>query len=582
MSQLQASDNISDWAYLKRLLSYLKGEGSLLSLTILCLVGYGFAQAYAPTLIAKAVDENITQKDYAGLSWTMMLLFGIYILLLFSFRYQFILLGQIGQRVLVKLRSDIFEKMQKLPLQFYHDNEPGDLMSRLINDSSNVGTLFSQSIAQTVGSVVGLLAIVIAMFLLDWRMALSTFSVIPIMIWLTFYFSKRSRIAFQKSTKSMGTLSSNIEEDLRLVRESQSFAREALTMEQFEQNNSYNRDANIEAIRITAAFAPSIDVLSTVAQVIVIVFGAYLVFIDLTTVGIVVAFLAYAQRFYRPIQMLSSFYTQLQSTLASAERIFDVIDAEAENQGAGLAVDPSEVKGKVTFDNVYFSYDDRAHVLNGISFEAKPGQSIAFIGETGVGKSTCLNLIPRFYDVDKGAIKIDGKNIKDFSLEKLRSLIAEVPQSSYLFTDTIANNISFGDPNPDMEKVKQAAQMAQALGFIEALPNQFEEQIGADGIHLSQGQQQLICIARALYSDPRILLLDEATSNIDSQTEAKVQHAIDRVLKGRTSFVIAHRLSTIRNVDKIIVLGKEGILEQGSHEELIHKAGYYKRMMDAS
>ncbi len=581
MSQQRASEQTTDWAYLKRLLGYMKGESRLMALIMVCLVGYGFAQAYAPTLIAKAVDDNITTNDYTGLLYTLMILFGVYILMLFSFRYQLIFLGTIGQRVLLKMRSDIFEKMQGLPIQFYHDNEPGDLMSRLINDTSNVGTLFSQSIAQTVGSLVGLIAILIAMFLLDWRMALSTFSVIPIMIWLTFYFSKKSRIAFQKSTKSMGTLSSNIEEDLRLIRESQSFAREALTVEHFQDTNAHNRDANIEAIRITAAFSPSINVLSTFAQVIVIAFGAYLVFIGLTTVGVVVAFLAYAQRFYRPIQMLSSFYTQLQSTLASAERIFAVIDSQPENKGGTASVAKNNIKGKIEFENVYFGYDEREHVLKGISFTAEPGQSVAFIGATGVGKSTCINLIPRYYDVDRGAIKLDGKNIQEIPLQDLRGLIAEVPQSSYLFSETIAGNISYGDPDPDMQRIIEVAKNAQAYDFIQALPDQFDTLVGADGTHLSQGQQQLICIARALYADPRILLLDEATSNIDSQTEIKVQQAIERVLKGRTSFVIAHRLSTIRNADKIIVLDKNGILQEGDHTSLMEVDGYYKKMIEA-
>lgn len=573
--------NNQDWTYIKRLLAYLKGEEKYLVYTAICLIGYGFAQAYAPALIAKIVDEHITQKDLNGLKETITWLLAVYILLLVTFRFQLILLGSLGQRVLLKLRLSIFEKMQRLSLGFYYDNEPGDLMSRLINDTSNVGQLFSQSIAQTFGSVVSLIAVIIGMFILDWRLALSTFAVIPIMVYLTFYFSKRSRKAFQKSTKALGDLSANVEEDLRMIRESQSFAREQVAISEFDQINANNRDANIEAIRITAAFSPSIDVLSTLALVIVISFGGYLAYHGLTTVGIVVAFLTYAQRFYRPIQMLSTFYTQLQSTLASAERIYHIIDSEPEKQNPEIESAIDNVKGAVAFDHVYFGYDENKMVLKNISFNVKPGQSTAFIGETGVGKSTTINLIPRYYQVQEGQVLIDDINVNNITLNTLRSQIAEVPQSSFLFTDTIANNISFGQAQPDIERIINAAKSAQAHEFITSLEQGYDTVIGGQGAHLSAGQRQLICIARALYADPQILLLDEATSNIDSQTEERLQHAVNEVLKGRTSFVIAHRLSTIRNVDQIIVLGQEGVLQQGSHDELMQEEGYYQQAIQS-
>ncbi len=581
MSQNMPEQSINqDWSYIKRLLSYLKGEQRLLLSTLICLIVYGFAQAYSPALIAKIIDEHITQNDYNSLVTTILLLLGTYVLLLLSFRFQLIWLGTLGQKVLVKLRSSIFEKMQQLSLGFYYENEPGDLMSRLINDTSNVGTLFSQSIAQTLGSSISLIAILIAMFVLDWRLALATFLIVPIMIWLTIYFSKRSRKAFQKSSKSLGDLSSNIEEELRLVRESQSFAREAFTISMFEQTNATNRDANIEAIRITAAFSPSIDVLSTIAQVIVIAYGAYLAFLGYTSVGVVVAFLAYVQRFYRPIQMLSNFYTQLQSTLASAERIFKIIDSPVEEQHAASVGPISEVYGLVRFNQVSFGYHENQTVLNDISFSAKPGESIAFIGETGVGKSTTINLIPRFYNVLSGAVTIDETNVNDIELNSLRSYIAEVPQSLFLFNRSILENIGFGNQEIDETRAIESAKSAQAHEFISELPDGYHTVIGSGGYYLSRGQQQLLCIARAIYANPRILLLDEATSNIDSQTERLVQNAINKVLKGRTSFVIAHRLTTIKNVDKIIVLGKDGIIEMGNHDELMKQGGYYKTIIE--
>ncbi len=575
MNRIDEADLSNDWKYLYRLLAYVKGEWNLLFLTILCLAAFGFASAYAPTLIAKAIDHHIGQKDYDGLMNTMFYLLGVYSVTFLTFRFQLILLGTLGQKVLLKLRLNIFEKMQRLSLGFYHENDPGDLMSRMINDTSNVGTLFSQSIARTVGSFISLIAIIIAMFALDWRLAISTFVVIPLMVMLTFYFSKKTRKAFQVSSKSLGDMSATIETDLRMIRETQSFAREAINVEDFEEDNAFNRDANIYAIKISAAFAPTIDLLSTLALVIVISYGGYLAYQDLTTVGIVVAFITYSQRFFRPIEMLSSFYTQLQSTLASAERIFKVIDSPAEDLKAQAQEDIKECEGHIVFQDVSFGYTPSKTVLNNISFEIKPGQSVALIGETGIGKSTTINLIPRYYNVEKGGIYLDGKNLNTITLSSLRKQIAEVPQSSFLFSDSFAANIAFGSKSINMDRVKEAASLAQIAPFIENLKEGYETQFGAEGVQMSQGQMQLVAIARAIYSDSRILLLDEATSSIDTATEKKVQKAINKVLQGRTSVVIAHRLSTVKNVDTIIVLGKEGIIEKGSHEELMKIEGYY-------
>ncbi len=569
----------NDWRTLSRLFSYLQGEQTLLFLVLICVVIYGVTTALGPAVIAIALDENIIAGDREGLQSNMIKLAGIYLLGYLTFRQQLIWLGTLGQRILVKLRSDIFEKMQGLSLGFYSQNEAGDLMSRLINDSSTIGNLFQQSITQTFGSVVSLISVLVVMFALDWRLSLATCSVIPFMLYLSIYFARKSRKAFEKTRKSMGELSSTIEENLRMVRESQSFVRQALNIEEFQETNAVNRDANVEAVRITAAFSPTIDLLSTLATVIVISYGGYLAFNGMVTIGVVVAFLSYSQRFFRPISMMASFYTQLQSTLAASDRVFEIIDSPKEEQGTREIV-LDDITGEVTFDHVWFGYYADQPVLKDFTVHASPGETVAFIGETGVGKSTAMTLIPRYYSAQEGVVSVDGHDVKKIELENLRSFIGEVPQTSFLFSYTIAQNIAFGVEDPDMDRVIQAAELAQADGFIRKLPQGYDTPYGADGTKLSQGQRQLICIARAIYADPRILLLDEATSNIDNQTERHLQEAVNRVLKDRTSFVIAHRLSTIKNADQIIVLGKDGIIERGDHESLLNEGGYYARMIE--
>ncbi len=570
----------NDWNTLKRLFAYFRGEESNIILAILSLVFYAAAAALGPALIARIIDDNIISQDINGLNINILLLLGVYLLSLVMMRYQLKLLGTLGQRILFKIRNSIFSTLQRLPLDFYYKNESGDLMSRLLNDTDALGSLFSQSIIQTLGSVMSLIAIIIAMFSMNVQLSLVACAVVPVMIYLSFYFARKSRKAFAKSRETLGNLSTNIEENLRLVRESQAYVRQAINISHFDQENSQNRDAQVEAVRITAIFSPTIDILSTLALIAIISYGSYMAFHGAVTIGLVVAFLSYSQRFYRPIQMLASFYTQLQSTLAAADRVFEIIDETPEETDPESELTMPAIEGQVKFDHVTFGYEPGQQVLQDISFTAAPGENVAFIGETGVGKSTSIHLIPRYYTVDHGAVLIDDVDISHVSLQSLRSQIAEVPQSSFLFTLSIADNISYGDPEPDRDRVIRAAEIAQCADFIASLEDGYDSMMGADAVRISQGQRQLLCIARAVYADPRILLLDEATSSIDTQTEKLVQAAIQKVLEGRTAFIIAHRLSTIADVDTIITLGPEGILEQGSPAELRQSGGYYARMLE--
>ena len=565
----------SDLQLIGRLLGYLRGEEKTLLLVLAMLILYGATQAYGPALIGQAIDQYISVDDAAGLSRTMLILLAAYVVGFGAFIGQNRWMGQVAQGVLFKLRGAIFFHLQSLSLGFYDENEAGDLMSRLGNDTDAIGSLFSNSLTQSLGSLFSLFAILIAMLLLNVQLAIATVLILPIMIVATWYFSTRSRDAFRTTRKTLGQLSSDLEQGLGMVREAQSFARTALEIEHFAEDNAANRDANIHAAGITSAFSPTIDVLSTLGTVLVAGYGGWLALNGTISVGVVVAFLTFAQRFFRPVQQIAQLYTQLQSALAASERVFELIDTPplvAEKADAKIL---PTVEGAVELTDVTFGYTQEKMILDGINLSVKPGETVALVGETGSGKSTIVNLVGRYYDVNAGTVSIDGNDVQDLSIRSLRSQFSEVPQNSFLFGDTIANNIRYGQPDASMEQVIGAAKAARVHDFIDTMPDSYETMLTSDGSSVSQGQRQLLCIARAILTDPQLLIFDEATANIDTQTEQLVQAAIDELLRGRTAFVIAHRLSTIRHADKICVLGGGGILEQGSHHELMERGGAY-------
>ncbi|MBV7334870.1 ABC transporter ATP-binding protein/permease [Chloroflexi bacterium TSY] len=576
----------SDLYVLRQLLAYWRGEEQLLISILGMLILYAVSQALAPALIGRAVDQYISVGNRGGLTQTMLFLLGTYLLGYIGFMGQIRFLGTLSQRLLKRLRADIFAHVQRLSLSYFYKHGAGDLMSRLVNDTDAIGTLFSQSLMQSLGSLFGLIGVLIAMFTLNVELSLVTVLVLPIMVATTAYFSRRSRVAYRETRRALGQLSADLEEDLTNVREAQSFARTAINIEHFALDNAANRDANIYAASITAAFSPTMDVLSTLATVLVAGYGGWLAFNDQVTVGVVVAFLTYAQQFFRPVQMLSNLYTQMQSAFAASERVFELLETEPEIVDKSDAQEMPKIDGHVQFDDVVFGYDDSQVILNGVSLQAAPGETIALVGETGSGKSTVVNLIGRFYDVMAGRVLVDGYDVRDVTQASLRTQMGEVPQNSFLFADTIANNIRYGKPDASIDDIMAAATVARAHNFIMELEDGYEAKLSAEGGSLSQGQRQLLCIARAILADPQLLILDEATSNIDTRTERLVQAAIDELLQNRTAFVIAHRLSTIRHADRIIVIGDSGddgsgIIEQGSHDELMAHGGVYASLIEA-
>jgi ATP-binding cassette, subfamily B, multidrug efflux pump len=545
----------------------------------LALVALGaISQAVGPWLIGRAIDRDILGDDPSGLLRTMALLLWVYVGGTLAQRGQIRQVGAVGQRILASLRERIFGRLLRLPLGFFDRRPVGDLMSRVTNDVDTLNQLFSQGLTQLLGSLFSLIGIVVAMVVLDWRLALVCFTIIPVMLLTNVFFARRARQAFRTTRETVGDVTAGLQEEIVGVREAQAFNRTEANIARFRERNAANRVANVQAVAITSAFAPTIDVLSTLATAVVIGFGGYLVVTGNLTVGLLTAFLIYVQQFFRPIQLASQVYTQAQAALAGAERIYAILDEPTEPEDPPDAKKLDRVEGRIEFDRVTFAYEPGRPVLHDVSFVVEPGQTVALVGPTGAGKTTIANLVPRFYDATGGTVRVDGRDVREVERRSLRDRIATVLQEPFLFSGTVAENIAYGREGASREEVEAAARAVSAHGFISALPEGYDNPLGAGGGTLSGGQRQLVSFARAVLADPRILILDEATSNVDTRTEALIQRALARLLKGRTSVVIAHRLSTIRDADLILVIENGRVAERGTHASLLAAGGRYAEL----
>ncbi len=563
---------------LRRFLQYVQPYRQKVPIALFCVLVGAASQAIGPFFIGWSIDHFISQGNLQGLLLVLLALTIIYLIGVEAIREQIVRVGWIVQHVLAQLRQDIFIKVQSLPLSYFDRSEAGDLMSRLLNDVSTVNQAFGQTIAQMLGNLFSLLGIVIAMLCINFQLGLVSNFVVPLMILTTAIFSRWARSRFRVTRKTIGELSTKLEEDISSVREAQAFNRVQLNIDEFDHLNAANRDANIQAVAITAAFLPSIDFLNTLATAGVLAYGGYLAVSGQATVGVVTAFLIYVQQFFRPIQILSQFYTQAQSALAGLERIFSLLDEPSQLNDAPNAIEMPPIRGEVRFQNVSFGYTPNQRVLNNVNLLAKPGQTIALVGATGAGKSTIINLILRFYDVTDGSVLIDGIDVRTVTQASLRRQIGIVLQDTILFSGTVAENIAFGNSKATQAAIEEAAHIANVHELITTLPQGYSTYLGERGAMLSQGQRQLISIARAVLINPRILILDEATSSIDTRTEALVQDAIARLLQNRTSFVIAHRLSTVTQADQVMVVQNGQIVEHGTHTELLTQQGIYANL----
>lgn len=487
-----------------------------------------------------------------------------------------------GQRVLRLIREDLFEQIHRLSLGYYARNEAGNIMSRMTSDTDTIQQALGFALLNVMGGVLLIVWIVIKMLQANPWYALLSLSVVPFMALATIYFSEQARKAFRKSRQEMGSVNAGLQESISGAREVQAFNREGESLENFRRTNAANRDANIRAAAFTSALNPVLEALGYVAIGVVVLVGGLAVLRDrpllgTTTIslGMVFTFLQYVQRFNQPIQQIAVMWTNIQSAVAGGERIFGFLDTEAEIVDKPDARAMPQIVGKVEFADVGAEYKQGQPVLRGVSFTAEPGQTIAIVGPTGAGKTTIINLLPRFYDVSSGSVRIDGIDVRDVTSVSLRKQIGIVLQDAFLFSDTVMNNIRYGRLDATDEDVKAAARLASADQFIERLPDGYQTVLGERGGGLSQGQRQLIAIARAALGDPRILILDEATSSVDTRTERLIQKAFDQLLTGRTSFVIAHRLSTIRNADQVLMLRDGQIVERGTHDSLLALRGAY-------
>ena len=565
----------------KRLLAYLKPhQWRMFGAFLLTLVQSGLT-LLSPYLIKVAIDQYITKGDLTGLVRIAVLLAITFVLLFAVTSLQSYTLAWIGQRVLSTLRGDLFRHLQRLPLGYQDRHIVGVTVSRVINDVAEINELLSQGVITLLGDTIVLVGIIIIMLGMSPKLALLTFIVLPLMVLATWLFSRQARRAFRETRSSVAAVVGDLAEDISGMRAIQAFTREKTSQDRFEQVNRENRNAYINAMNLSFIFLPTIEMLGMLATVIVLWFGGHFVMGGEVTLGIMVAFLSYVSRFFQPIQELSRIYTTFQSAMAGGEQVVNLLDTPVEIEDAPGAEPLPPVKGEIRLENVSFKYRaELPEVLHEINLVIPAGKTAALVGPTGAGKTTIANLIARFYDVTAGSVSIDGFDIREITTASLHQQVRVIAQDPFLFSRTIAENIKYGKPTATDEEMILAAQQANAHTFIMRLPDGYQTRVLEGGVNLSQGQRQLISIARALLTDPRILILDEATANIDSVTEALLQEAIARLLRDRTAVVIAHRLSTVRSADRVHVIDDGRIVEQGTHTELLQRKGLYAQLYE--
>jgi len=565
---------------LLRLTRFLRPYRPQIALAVVLMLISSGAGLLAPYLTKVALDTNIASGDTRGLVVTALWLVGALTLAYLASAGQSYVLSWLGQRVLATLRSQLFRHLQDLSVAYHDDHIVGITLSRVVNDVDVINDLLSQGLVGILNDSTLLVGTVGVMLAMEPRLALLTFSVLPLMVLATAVFSRRARVAYRETREKIGAVVGDMAGNLDGMRVIQAFAQERLTQDRFESVNRANRDANVDAMSLSFMFMPTVDILGVLATCIVLLGGGMMVGGGAVTIGVVVAFMSYVNRFFEPIRELSQIYTTLQAATAGGERVLELLDRQPRVQDRPGAGPIPEIEGRIELRDVSFWYNPGQEVLHDVSLTIHPGETIALVGPTGAGKTSIANLVARFYDVNAGAVLVDGHDVREVRRESLHRQMGLVPQEPFLFAGTIADNIRFGRPQVSWEEMVAAARLANVDEFIQDLPDGYQTRVLEGSVNLSVGQRQLICIARALLVNPRILIMDEATSSVDTVTEALIQQALVRLLRGRTALIIAHRLSTVRNANRIYVIDEGRIVNQGTHDALLAQGGLYRSLYE--
>lgn len=566
---------------LRRLWGYFGKEKPLLAFIFFVVLVDAAIMLTGPYIIGVSIDAMASGSGQVDFRLLELALIGLIVAYVTDGGLTFVhgwLMAGVSQRVVLRLRRSLFAKIQKLPLRFFDTRPNGELMSRLTNDIDNVSTSVAQAVVQVMTGSIAILGALAMMIYLSPLLTLASLVTVPAVLLLTRTITRKTVVLFKEQQARLGALNSHIEETVSGIHIVKAFNREDKVIGEFDAINAELREVGTQALIRSGLLMPLMNVISNTGFAIIAIVGAWLAVGEMITVGVIASFLSYSRQFVRPLNDLAGTFNQLQSGIAGAERVFEVLEEEEEPKAGPNAVRLAKPAGHVRFEQVGFGYRPDLPILHQISFEAPAGSSIALVGPTGAGKTTIVNLLTRFYEVTSGSVQIDGRDVRDYTFDSLRRSFGIVLQDTYLFSGTIKENIRYGKPDANDEEIREAAVMANADAFIRKLPQRYDTMLSENGGNLSQGQRQLLAIARVMLAKPAILILDEATSSIDTRTELQIQEALLQIMKGRTTFIIAHRLNTIREADRIMVIDQGQIQEQGSHDELMARQGYYYGM----